>query len=121
MLDDLRTFLLEKSDAGVKAVRVKTVLDMVEAAISNGRSPKKRGSRIQSRDLLGAYEVAALLGVDRTRPSKWMFKGTKFGPDRVPFPKPIVELKSGPIWLRSDVEKMIPFVEERRRTRASDD
>lgn len=47
-------------------------------------------------ELAGLAEVAALLGV-----SKRTVKNYR---DRADFPKPIEELASGPVWLRSDVQ-----------------
>jgi hypothetical protein len=127
VLDGLRTVLEEKQRKGVRQIRISTVLSLYDDAVraeqekaTNGRRPRGRG-RITPDDLLGAVEVARLLNVDRTRPSKWMKKGTRFGPKRVLFPEPFRRLESGPVWLRADVEKMIPFVEERRRIHSDDE
>jgi hypothetical protein len=122
----LREWLSEKRDKGVKQVRVTSVLEKLDEAEAAQR-PTRSGSgkprngkvTITSEDLLGAWEVADLLGVDRTRPSKWKLKGTTFGPDKLPFPEPFRDLKTGPVWIRSQIEPLIPFVEERRRIPAS--
>jgi hypothetical protein len=119
----LRDWLEEKRVKGVKQVRVTSVLDKLDEAVAAERTrsaavPSRNGKvTITPGDLLGAWEVAELLQVDRTRPSKWRLNKTTFGPDKVPFPEPFVDPKTGPIWLRSQIEPLIPFVEERRRTR----
>lgn len=120
----LREWLSEKHEKGVKQVRVTSVLEKLDEDASAAqrvatqhRSGKPRNGKVTltSEDLLGAWEVADLLGVDRTRPSKWKLKGTTFGPDKLPFPEPFRDLKTGPVWIRSQIEPLIPFVEERRR------
>lgn len=97
----------------VSALQVLERLDE-EHPVSGRRRANGRVT-IEAEDLLGAYEVAALLRVDRTRPSKWRINGTTFGPDKLPFPEPFSDLKTGPVWLRSQIVPLIPFVEERRR------
>lgn len=117
-------WLEEKARGGVKQVRVSSVLAKIAEA-SEPVNGKKRGAHdkvtITPGDLIGAFEAAELLGVDRTRPSKWRNKGTTFGPDKVPFPAPYVELATGPVWLRSEVLSLRPFVEQRRRNKGSDE
>jgi hypothetical protein len=129
-LSKLRRFLEEKANSGVAQVRVRTVLAMLDEELKARRGGAKNGRvTISPDDLLGAAEVAELLRVDRTRPSKWMMTKkpdgspkppTTFGPDKVPFPQPFAKPQSGPIWLRSQVEPFIPWVEERRRHGARD-
>lgn len=116
----LREWLEDKRVKGVKQVRVTSVLERLD---EEHQSPPRKSGRLRNGrvtitadDLLGAAEVAQLLRVDRTRPSKWKLNRTTFGPDKVPFPDPFVDLKTGPIWLRSQIEPLIPFIEDRRRT-----
>jgi hypothetical protein len=123
----MRHWLEEKHAKGVKQVRVSTALEKLkesEAAVARrvaqptGGKPNGNGRvTITDGDLMGASEVAEFLGVDRTRPSKWRLKNTTFGPDKIPFPEPFADLKTGPVWLRSQIESLVPFVEERRRIR----
>lgn len=77
-------------------------------------------------DLVGTWEAAEILGVERPRIGRWLKKwrdwmygddeyrksggkrGTapRQGPEPVTkIPKPIVELKSGPVWHRKDIER----------------
>lgn len=122
----LREWLQEKRDKGVKQVRVTSVLDKLDEEQQKTPPRRSRGARngkatISGDDLLGAWDVAALLKVDRTRPSKWKLNHTTFGPDKIPFPEPFAVISKNkgehgtPIWLRSQIEPLIPFVEERRR------
>lgn len=140
-LDQLRGVLKEKEARGVKQVRVTSVLAALdEAERETATTKRKTNGGAKSRtitvkradivghnakgkpiygpgDLVGSQEAAELLGVDKTRPSKWRINGTTFGPDKVPFPEPVSEVSTGPIFLRSEVEALRPFVEERRRNR----
>lgn len=123
----LRAWLEEKLASGVAQVRVSSALgklaeaeaaEQAERAAHKSAAPGRNGKvTITSEDLVGAWEVSQLLQVDRTRPSKWRLNKTTFGPDKVPFPAPFADLKTGPVWLRSQVEPLVPFVEERRRNR----
>lgn len=115
----LREWLQEQRESGKRQVSISSVmakLDEDAAALRSSGLPRNGRVTITADDLLGAWEVADLLGVDRTRPSKWRLKGTTFGPNKLPFPQPFVDPKTGPVWLRSQITPLIPFVEERRRT-----
>lgn len=135
--------LKEKEARGVKQVRVTSVLsllDDVERELAEAKRPRNGGAKSKSKmvtlrraeiigynekgkpkygngDLVGSQEAAALLGVDKTRPSKWRINGTTFGPDKIQFPEPVSEVSTGPLFLLSEVEALMPFVEERRRNR----
>lgn len=118
----MREWLVAKREADVKQVRVTSVLSHLDEAEERERKRRRapRASRngrttILPEDLLGAFEVSELLGVDRARPWKWRQNGTTFGPDKVPFPAPFAELQTGPVWLRSAVEPFVPWVNARRR------
>lgn len=122
----MRQWLEEKRANDVKQVRVTSVLAWlaaIEKRLAENDARRKRRAEAEANgkvtvepgDLLGAFEVAEFLGVDRTRPSKWRHIGTKFGPDAVPFPEPFRELATGPVWLKSEIAPLAPFVEERRR------
>jgi hypothetical protein len=50
-------------------------------------------------DLLGLAEAAALLGVSKSAVCQRR-ELTRLGRGRVPFPKPVAELASGPVWRR---------------------
>ena len=56
---------------------------------------------------LGTAEVAELLGVEKSRLSRWRKLGVVL-PDgrRVPFPKPIYELQATPLWRRGDIRRL---------------
>jgi hypothetical protein len=54
-------------------------------------------------DLVGIYEIAAMLGVSRQRVDKI----SRTDPD---FAAPVAELHAGRIWLRSDVEQWAQVV-----------
>lgn len=49
-------------------------------------------------DLVGAAEIAAMLGVTRQRVNQMATDPT------YPFPKPVAELTAGRIWRRSDIK-----------------
>jgi hypothetical protein len=126
-LRDLRAELAERQDRGVQQVRIGPLLkrlDEIAASVRSGRRRRNGKLVIGPGDLIGSYEAAQLLKVDRTRPSKWRKVGTTFGPDKIRFPEPIAVLEGSdpdkpgtPVYLRSEVEKLIPFVEARRRHR----
>ena len=119
----LRAWLIERLESGSRTISIQKVLAELDAREERERVVLKSvGSRngkvsISPDDLVGAWEVAQLLRVDRTRPSKWRLNNTTFGPDKLPFPEPFADLKTGPVWLRSQITPLIPFVEERRRHR----
>lgn len=69
-----------------------------------------RASEIQVDALVGVREAAALAGV---RPSNFV----RDYADRSDFPRPVVELASGRIWNRADVEVYVRT--RKRRLRAS--
>jgi hypothetical protein len=115
----LRDWIDEMVAAGKKSVplaKLREKLDEVERKPSRGR----RNGKINPADLVGNAEAARILGVDRTRISKWRNKDvlTTFGPKKLPFPEPVATLDAGPVWDRNDVLTILPFVEERRRARA---
>jgi len=58
-------------------------------------------------DLLGLAETAAILGVERQRISRWRRLGVVL-PDgrRVPFPKPLTELRATPVWQGKDIRAL---------------
>lgn len=58
-------------------------------------------------DLLGTAEVAELLGVEKSRLSRWRKLGVVL-PDgeRVPFPRPVLELSATPLWRGQDVRRL---------------
>lgn len=131
----LREWLREKQDRGVRDVRVVTVLqkmDEEEAALAKNGKPSPAVARKvilnlgdyvnvtewgdgkvdEFGDLIGTAEVAELLDVERSRIGKWIRRGH--------MPKPLAQLAAGPVWLRSDIEGLIPWVEEGRRKRGDD-
>lgn len=117
----LREWLQEKRDKGVKSVRVETVLAKLDDEKKRSRRSQNGKLTVGADELLGAWDVAELLQVDRTRPSKWRINGTTFGADKIPFPEPFAVISKNegngtPVWLRSQIAPLIPFVEERRRT-----
>jgi hypothetical protein len=118
----LREWLQEKRDKGVQTVRVETVLAKLD---DEKKLSRRRNGRLTvgADELLGAWDVAELLQVDRTRPSKWRINGTTFGAEKIPFPEPFAVISKNegngtPVWLRSQIAPLIPFVEERRRPKA---
>jgi len=58
-------------------------------------------------DVVGTAEAADLLGVEKSRISKWRRLGVVL-PDgrRVPFPRPVLELQATPLWRGSDIRKL---------------
>jgi hypothetical protein len=58
-------------------------------------------------DLLGWAEVAEALDVEKSRISKWRRLGVVL-PDgrRVPFPKPVLELRATPLWRGADIRAL---------------
>jgi hypothetical protein len=125
---ELRRWLRDKRDRGVTRVSVSVVLEKIDELTTTNASRSASGFvRVGPGDLIGVYEAAKLLGVDRTRPTKWRSFGTTFGPDKIKFPEPIAELEGAPptdptkkpqripVFLRAEVEKLQPYVEERRR------
>lgn len=64
-------------------------------------------------DLVGTAEAAEILTVERPRIGRWKKTGV--------LPPPILELATGPIWLRKDIVALIKERESRRRTRGSVD
>lgn len=63
-------------------------------------------------DLLGTAEAAERLGVERPRIGRWL--KSKNGAPPVML-SPFAQLKSGPVWLRQQIEAMMPARNERRR------
>lgn len=114
-MDELRLWLERKIDQGVRDVRVNTVLAKLVESLPDAKRGRNGTVTIPPGGLVGIHESAEILDVDRSRPSKWRANNTKFGPDKLQFPEPIAVLKTGPVFLRSEVEALIPFVEERRR------
>lgn len=118
----LREWLSARLADGKRTVSVKQVIEKLDEQMATRRG-KNGKVAVTPDDLLGVFEVAELLNVDRTRPSKWRLKGTTFGPDRVPFPEPFAVLRGAtskgdtPVYLRSEIEALRPFVEQRRRNR----
>lgn len=135
----LRSWLEEKRAADVKQVRVTSVLAKLDEAEAEAQEAaaleaeralkgisKSNKATVTAHDLMGVVEIADFLRVDRTRPSKWRrpdkddpSKRTTFGPDHIPFPEPFAILGMGPVWLRSQIEPLVPFVEARRHSRSS--
>lgn len=125
-LQELRGWLTEKHERGVRQVRVGALLEQLDQAVisaqQNGRRITASGrATVIPADVMGVVEVAEFLGVERTRPSKWRLLGTKFGPDKIEFPEPYRDLLSGPVWLRQQVEPFKGWVESRRRTKRKPD
>jgi len=58
-------------------------------------------------DLLGTAEVAEVLGVEKTRLSRWRELGVVL-PDgrRVPFPRPVLVVRATPLWRGSDIRRL---------------
>jgi hypothetical protein len=60
-------------------------------------------------DLVGTAEAAKILDVERPRIGRWKKTGL--------LPPPILELATGPIWLRKDIVALTKERESRRRQR----
>lgn len=119
-MTETRRELERLAGEGKKSVPIARVLELLAGDERNVRVVKAKydGSGLIPVDhLVGNAEAAALLGVDRTRISKWRHSDiqTRFGPDRVLFPSPVLSLTCGPLWDKADVLPLLPFVEERRR------
>lgn len=74
-------------------------------------SPPTWPKRRKQREIVGTREVAEMLGVERSRIGKWRKRGI--------MPPVVQELEATPVWWRSDVEKLIPWVEANRRQSSS--
>jgi hypothetical protein len=58
-------------------------------------------------DLVGTFEAAELLEVERQRLSKWRRYGVVLpGGQRVPFPRPLIELRATPVWRGRDIRAL---------------
>lgn len=75
-------------------------------------------------DLVGTWEAAKILEVERPRIGRWLNKwrewvaGGRKGPEpETRIPKPVADLKSGPVWFRKDIEA---FAAQRKREREAD-
>jgi predicted DNA-binding transcriptional regulator AlpA len=55
--------------------------------------------KVDPADLLGAAEVAELLGVAPKTISSYLARGL--------MPKPVRRLRSGPVWVRADIEAWV--------------
>lgn len=58
-------------------------------------------------DLLGWAEAAEILGIEKSRISKWRRRGVVL-PDgrRVAFPKPVLVLRATPLWQGGDIRAL---------------
>lgn len=58
-------------------------------------------------DLLGTAEVAEVLGVEKTRLSRWRELGVVLpNGRRVPFPQPVLELRATPLWQGREIRRL---------------
>jgi hypothetical protein len=62
---------------------------------------------VKNLDLVGTAEAAEILGVEKSRLSRWRKNGVRL-PDgqRVRFPQPILELSATPIWRGRDIRRL---------------
>lgn len=122
-LQELRGWAAEKEESGARQVRLSTLIEQLDQAVTSARESKRIAPSgrvtIVPADVMGVVEVAEYLGVERTRPSKWRLLNTKFGPDKIEFPEPYRMLLSGPVWLRQQVEPFKGWVDSRRRKPAA--
>jgi len=57
-------------------------------------------------DLLGTAEVAAVLGVEKSRLSRWRKLGVVLpNGRRVTFPQPVLEVSATPLWRGRDIRE----------------
>lgn len=101
--DAVRDWLIGKREAGVKQVRVTSVLERLP-----GGAIEHDGDV-----LVGTKEAAEILGVERPRIAKWRRKGI--------LPPPLADLAGGPVWLSSQIESALPEADSRRRRRSEDE
>lgn len=139
-LEALHAWLLEKHARGVKDVRVATLVALMDAL---PKEPKRRGltreQRLQimeeelvaqigcnpvtyeteaglvhvSGPILGTAEVAAELGVERPRVGRWESR-RRAGVNYF-LPAPLGRGRSGPYYLRAQVERVRESVESRKK------
>jgi hypothetical protein len=66
-------------------------------------------------DLVGGAEAAELLDVEKSRLSRWRKLGVVL-PDRrrVPFPRPVLELRATPLWRGRDIRRLRDQLGQRR-------
>lgn len=115
-LDECRAWLESKHAAGVKQVRVVSVLRALpteEAKPRRRRRPSTTdviASALADDPLVGSKEAAELLGVERPRIGRLQRQGV--------MPEPLFELAAGPVWLQSQVESVREHIEGRRKPTA---
>jgi hypothetical protein len=107
-MTELRAWLEEKGQRGVKDVRVASVLAKLDEA-------QKENGDLDSvtLDLVGTAEAANYLGIERPRIARYLHKN----PD---MPQPRLILLSTPLWFRDDFRKLRRLVNKRRRAPSND-
>jgi hypothetical protein len=103
-VDQLRSWLTEKQEKGVKQVRISSVLAQIDSLPSNGAKPEKKQKLPR---LLGTAEAADFLGVERPRIGKWLKMGV--------MPTPVADLAGTPVWTIDQIRGMTKERERRRR------
>jgi hypothetical protein len=114
-LDECRAWLESKRDAGVKQVRIVSVLRALPEEEARPRRRRVRrpnpsdviATALAEDPLVGSKEAAELLGVERPRIGRLQRQGV--------MPEPLFELAAGPVWLQSQVESVREHIEGRRK------
>lgn len=89
-------------------------------ASRNGTLKLEDGRKLE---LVGVWEAHEIVGVERSRFARWLAPrrkwiegGRKGAPPELAIPTPLADLRSGPVWLKSDIVKFAREFAERRST-----
>lgn len=55
-------------------------------------------------DLVGTFEAHLILGVERSRIARWLSENEQ---GKAKIPEPVAFLRSGPVWLRPQIEELL--------------
>lgn len=72
-------------------------------------APPRHRRKVAQLDVVGTAEAADLLGVERPRIGRWIKRGV--------MPPTAAHLQATPVWHRRDIERMLAWVEDNRRSR----
>lgn len=98
-----------------RKINGKVTPDALRAAVASGEI-----------EFVGTWEAADILGVERPRIGRWLNRWREWvragmvGPEpSTKIPKPIADPKSGPVWIRSEIEAAAVERQRARETAAA--